>query len=497
MKKIIVILAVFLAANIIYSQISSIPSSAGGGSSYYQTVQDDGSSLTQRATLNFAGAGIACADDTTKTTCTVTGGSASASSDLTDCKLTYSSSTVINFGACAAGVGAYNNTAVAACSTSAAPASSGTLRAYIAQDGTYTLGYSGANTAACTGWTTATSISAFPYGSFPIGTITWTAAAWNNDAVDERRLVRSNPIAAGADMDVSPVNGVATFNPAVATIPRKANIQSGALLRCASASGSSPYTCAMSPTLTGYTDGMIVEFEATGTALSGTVDLNIDYIGNAAIKQCDGSTNPASGDIAVGRQVRLTYDGTVFRLPCNPATVTGGGATIYSGTYSTLTSPQSCNSGDLFLFEDSTVYSFARCTATNTWGKIYVDGKIATLPPSSGSYTSVSTGASGTSAVNSTGGSMNITVGSNASDGTSNALAKALANSTTFTITFGIKANLMGNSYPSFFLGLSDGTGATGNEQALVIGSSVTSGNVPGVGVQNLVNWVESDSPSN
>lgn len=47
---------------------------SGGGSSYNQTIQDEGSNLTQRAILNFAGSGVSCADDTTKTTCTISGG---------------------------------------------------------------------------------------------------------------------------------------------------------------------------------------------------------------------------------------------------------------------------------------------------------------------------------------------------------------------------------------------------------------------------------------
>lgn len=47
-----------------------------GGGSAYATVQDEGSGLTQRTTLNFAGAGVSCADDTTKTTCTISGGAA-------------------------------------------------------------------------------------------------------------------------------------------------------------------------------------------------------------------------------------------------------------------------------------------------------------------------------------------------------------------------------------------------------------------------------------
>ena len=247
---------------------------------------------------------------------TGSGSGASAISDLTDCKVTYSSGTVISIGACGSQVDNYTTTAIAGCSTSAAPASSGTLRVYIAQDGTYTLGYSGANTATCTGWTTATSISAFPTGSQPIATITWTTAAWNNDAVDLRRFFRPTPIAAGADMDSSVVNGVTTLNPASATIPRKANVQSGALLRAESSTGSDTYTATMSPTLTGYTDGMVVEFEATTTANTGAASLNINFLGAVNIKKCDGSTDPSDGEIVVGKQIPLRYDGTVFRLPC-------------------------------------------------------------------------------------------------------------------------------------------------------------------------------------
>ncbi len=47
--------------------------SAGGG---YTTIQDEAGSLTQRATLNFTGAGVACVDNagSTRTDCTIAGG---------------------------------------------------------------------------------------------------------------------------------------------------------------------------------------------------------------------------------------------------------------------------------------------------------------------------------------------------------------------------------------------------------------------------------------
>ncbi len=423
---------------------------------------------------------------------TGSGSGASAISDLTDCKLTYSSGTVISIGACGAKVNNYTPTATSSCSTSAAPSGSGTLRVYIAQNGAFTLGYSGANTAACTGWTATTSVSAFPDDSDPIGTVTWTSGSWNNDVTDLRRLFGPGGILGGADMDVSVTNGVRAFNPAAATIPRKADIQSGALLSCTGTSGTDSYTCAMTPTLTGYTNGMRVVFIPDVGNTTGAT-LNIDSIGSFAIKKCDATTDPSTADLVAGIPMVLTYHTPttpdVWLLPCNPATVTGGGATIYSGTYSTLTSPQSCTAGDLFLLEDSTVYTHARCTATNTWGKIYVDGKTVTLPPATGSFTAVTTGSSGTATVNSTGGSLNFRAGTSGTTEVSDAYAKALANSTTFKLTAGIKLHLFGSSYPNILFGLSNGTGGTASVQAFDYGAMAGSGTSVGMGIVNTTNW--------
>jgi hypothetical protein len=61
-----------LGTNLSFSG-TTLNSTAGAGG--YATVQDEGSGLTARTTLNFTGAGVSCADDTTKTTCTIAGGS--------------------------------------------------------------------------------------------------------------------------------------------------------------------------------------------------------------------------------------------------------------------------------------------------------------------------------------------------------------------------------------------------------------------------------------
>ena len=49
---------------------TDLDTSSSGG---YATIEDEDTPLTQRTTLNFEGAGVSCADDTTKTTCTIPG----------------------------------------------------------------------------------------------------------------------------------------------------------------------------------------------------------------------------------------------------------------------------------------------------------------------------------------------------------------------------------------------------------------------------------------
>lgn len=61
------VLGFIIAANVAYSSKSGITYPP-------LRVQDEGSGLVQRYTLNFSGAGVSCVDDTTRTTCTISGG---------------------------------------------------------------------------------------------------------------------------------------------------------------------------------------------------------------------------------------------------------------------------------------------------------------------------------------------------------------------------------------------------------------------------------------
>lgn len=60
-----------------------------------RTVQDEGTAVTFRPTLNFAGSGVSCVDDTTRTTCTIAGSSGYATVQDEGSALT--ARTIINF----------------------------------------------------------------------------------------------------------------------------------------------------------------------------------------------------------------------------------------------------------------------------------------------------------------------------------------------------------------------------------------------------------------
>ena len=108
-----------------------------------------------------------------------------------------------------------------------------------------------------------------------------------------------------------------------AVVQTRSSTQSGAALLCASASGSgTTYSCALSPTLSMYTVGMVLDWKPDANGIGGTTTLNVDTLGPTAIKLTDGITDPAPGEITAGRIYEIWYDGTAFRL-MNPVVVSG------------------------------------------------------------------------------------------------------------------------------------------------------------------------------
>ncbi len=106
---------------------------------------------------------------------------------------------------------------------------------------------------------------------------------------------------------------------------------------CSSVTGTTTYACSLSAAapLTAYTTGLCVDL-MVDTSNTGAATVNIDGLGAKPIKIADGSTDPAPNQIVAGREIRICYDGSVFRLPTAVplAAISLDGTT--QGTYSAL-----------------------------------------------------------------------------------------------------------------------------------------------------------------
>lgn len=93
-----------------------------------------------------------------------------------------------------------------------------------------------------------------------------------------------------------------------------ATLQAGAALYCTAANVSDAYTCNVTPALSAYTPGMMLNFRATAAANTGTATLVVNGLSAITIVRGDGSALQ-DGDIAINVFYQLWYDGTNFRMP--------------------------------------------------------------------------------------------------------------------------------------------------------------------------------------
>lgn len=144
-----------------------------------------------------------------------------------------------------------------------------------------------------------------------------------------------------------------------AVIQSRANEQAGGDLLCQSNSGAGvSMSCAMSPTLTAYSAGMVLWWQPDVTT-SGAITLNIDTLGAVPVKEPDGMTNPQPGDILGAHLYPIWYDGSVFRLVLTSAT--GGGSQGGTGN-----SGSSQGSGDIYCASQSGSASTYTCATAVT-----------------------------------------------------------------------------------------------------------------------------------
>ena len=326
------------------------------------------------------------------------GGAGSNFNALSDCRMTRTSGSVLDIAACGAGLNQYNPTALGACSTSAAPASNGTLRQYAKRDGTLALGFSGTNTTTCTGWTVEQNISDFPNGSQRLGTVTWTSGSWNNDVTDERRFVRPVGVGVGTHLSESWSNGAQTLD-VRDTVQLKAELQAGTTTSGTTTNTSTAFNLALTPTFAGYTDKQVLQVKFH-TACGNNPTLNVDGFGVRKLYKSNGTSAPAQ--IATGEcqatVYTLLYDsaldsgtggfvmdiggggGAAFSsigsgTNTTAAMVVGAGASLRSNSAdatapnkSGTSLPASCAVGDTYTKTDEPwAWQKYTCFATNVW----------------------------------------------------------------------------------------------------------------------------------
>jgi hypothetical protein len=146
----------------------------------------------------------------------------------------------------------------------------------------------------------------------------------------------------------------------------------GLLCDTATAGGPLTMTLPLSPTT-----GLVEWFKNLGTSTCtiGGNGKNIDGSATLAV------VNQNDADL-------IQYDGAQWRIIAKPA---AAGTTIGQGAYASL--PAACTTGNAYFFTDS-LFTVARCSATNTWSYFY-DGKTiapaATMTLSNGLQTGVTT----------------------------------------------------------------------------------------------------------
>lgn len=177
MRKFIAVGFLFYISALLVSvtaQISSIPSSTGSVSQAYETVEDEGTPLTQRNTINFTGAGVTCTDDAGNSTtdCDIPGGAAGQFQTIvTDMAPTISTTSTTDDTLNIAAGRCWGVSKSAATARITAGTGSGSYVAYCSSSGAYVVLYSTSAglTLTCTGVTCTDDPSpAIPEGLYPI-----------------------------------------------------------------------------------------------------------------------------------------------------------------------------------------------------------------------------------------------------------------------------------------------------------------------------------------
>lgn len=190
--------------------------SAGGAGSGYATIADEGSDLTARTKVNFTGSGVSCVDNSgsSRTDCTISGGGASAVTDLTDCKVTVAGATA-TVAACRYEYTASDGRNVTAAISGATWAISGGTESATTPPARFEIDPNGGSpiirciypsTMTASNYTatgcTETAGEDFSVGTKPLATLALSSGAWST-LTDVRALLATQTVTAGTGLSKS------------------------------------------------------------------------------------------------------------------------------------------------------------------------------------------------------------------------------------------------------------------------------------------------------
>lgn len=264
--------------------------------------------------------------------------------------VTRSSATQIGI---ASGIARSGNVATsfsAATATLGGTSSTGTAYVYVS-GGTLFVGHNTAATITCSACTTATSIAAFPSGSIPIATATFTGNIWDVSGItDVRAALGTTPVIGGSGITVTQSSGVYTV----------------------AATGSSTPACASNQVVPISLEPN-ADFQ-TGGQLQFTALANRVY---AFVLPCTGSparfgfsVETASGTCSgtCGMAVAF-YDDSGSRLANATVATSGGSPNINTTGFKSLTisSPPTLTGGVRYYVAISTDSTALKLLAPNSW----------------------------------------------------------------------------------------------------------------------------------
>ncbi len=149
------------------------------------------------------------------------------------------------------------------------------------------------------------------------------AFTFKSGATTINNAISTNYLAGtGITVDLTQVGGESRVqhNADTTVLETRIRAQSGEALRCNSSSASATaYTCNLTPTLTSYESGLVLNWWPDIAATGGATTLKIGTLAAIPVKLADGVTNPTAYDVEANRLYTIWFDGTNFRLPARAA----------------------------------------------------------------------------------------------------------------------------------------------------------------------------------